>query len=131
MRRGFGPPDPDMRVSDAERAEITDRLSKHYSDGRLDESEFHERLDRAMSAKTQSDLHGLLADLPEPDAAKNGPGPRPRPRPQRAGLARILFLALVIVIAAAVGQALLHAYLLWILAAAVIFLWLRFGRRHR
>jgi hypothetical protein len=63
-----GPPrpstDPDMRVSDAERTEMTDILSKHYADGRLDESEFKVRLDKAMSAKTRRDLSGLLNDLP-------------------------------------------------------------------
>jgi hypothetical protein len=55
---------PDMRVSDAERAEMADALSKHYADGRLDEAEFNERLHQAMSAKTRSDLSGLLIDLP-------------------------------------------------------------------
>ena len=50
--------DPNMRVSDAERAEVADRLSKHYSDGRLDEAEFNERIDQAMRAKTHADLSG-------------------------------------------------------------------------
>src|SRR5215470_2096395 len=57
---------PSMRVSHAERTEVADRLSKHYGDGRLDEEEFNERLDRAMKAKTQSDLDGLFDDLPVP-----------------------------------------------------------------
>src|SRR5260370_965845 len=67
----------DLRVSDAERAEVADRLSKHYSDGRLDQAEFDERVDQAMRAKTQSDLSGLFDDLPSPgesepsQAAKN------------------------------------------------------------
>ncbi len=61
-------PGADMRVGDAERAEIADRLAKHFSDGRLDEAEFNERLDRAMRAKTMADMSGLLSDLPgEPD----------------------------------------------------------------
>lgn len=63
--RRAGWPDPRMRVSDADRAEIADRLAKHYSDGRLDQAEFDDRLDRAMRAKTRADLVGLLADLPE------------------------------------------------------------------
>ena len=53
-----------LRVSDAERNEVAELLSKHYGDGRLDAAEFQERLDRAMSAKTRADLSGLLADLP-------------------------------------------------------------------
>ena len=51
---------PGMRISDADRAEMADHLSKQYGEGRLDQSEFNERLDRAMRAKTQSDLTGLL-----------------------------------------------------------------------
>lgn len=58
-------PESGMRVSDADRALITDRLSKHFSDGRLDQAEFEARLDRAMRAKTRADLIGLLSDLPE------------------------------------------------------------------
>src|SRR5215471_9150333 len=56
---------PNLRVSDAERADVADRLSKHYGDGRLDQAEFNERMERAMSAKTQSDFAGLFADLPD------------------------------------------------------------------
>lgn len=55
-----------MRVSDAERAEVADRLATHYSDGRLDKAEFDERVSRAMSAKTRADLNGLFDDLPDP-----------------------------------------------------------------
>jgi Flp pilus assembly protein TadB len=124
-RRWAGSPASDLRVSDADRAEIADRLSKHYSDGRLDQDEFSERLDRAMSAKTQADLHGLLADLPG-----TGAPAKPQPRPHgRVG--RIIFLALLIVIAAAVGQALLRSYLVILLIVLVAFLWLRYGPRHR
>ena len=62
--RRWGGPDPNMRVSDAERTEMADVLSKHYAEGRLDESEFRVRLDKAISAKTRGDLSGLLSDLP-------------------------------------------------------------------
>ena len=62
-RRG-GWYDPALRVSDAERGEIIDRLSQHYSEGRLDHGEFSERMGRAMSARTMADLTGLLSDLP-------------------------------------------------------------------
>ena len=55
---------PSMRVSDAERAEVADRLSKHYGDGRLDQAEFNERLDQAMRAKTRQDLDGLSRPSP-------------------------------------------------------------------
>ncbi len=57
-----------MRVSDAERQVVVDRLAEHFADGRLDHAEFDERVGRAMSAKTRADLTGLFADLPEPRA---------------------------------------------------------------
>jgi hypothetical protein len=53
-----------MRVSDAERAEVADELSRHYSEGRLDEGEFSQRLDHVMTATTYRDLSGVLQDLP-------------------------------------------------------------------
>jgi Domain of unknown function (DUF1707) len=69
-----------MRVSDAERNEIAETLSKHYADGRLDADEFKERLDRAMSAKTRADLSGLLTDLPRTIPPENVSAPVPRRR---------------------------------------------------
>jgi hypothetical protein len=66
-----------MRVSDAERSQVAERLSRHYADGRLDDAEFEARLDRAMRATTRADLLGLFADLPEkgPDTVSPTTGP--------------------------------------------------------
>lgn len=58
-------PDLNMRVSDAERAEVADRLASHFAEGRLDQAEFDERVSRAMAAKTVGDLRGLFDDLPD------------------------------------------------------------------
>jgi|CZKT01.1.fsa_nt_gi hypothetical protein len=124
-RRGASYVNPDLRVSDAERAEVADRLSKHYGDGRLDQAEFSKRLDQAMSATTQSDLSGLFADLPDTG--------EPDPELQRRPRHRVLVLALVIVVTAIVGRALMTPVisLLWI--ALLVFLLWRYGplRHHR
>ena len=48
--------DQHLRVSDAERNAVAERLGTHYSDGRLDQAEFDERVGRAMAAKTRGDL---------------------------------------------------------------------------
>jgi hypothetical protein len=72
--RRAGWPGSQMRVGDAERTAIADRLAKHFVDGRLDESEFDARLDRAMRATTMADLTGLLADLPDDEPAQPQPG---------------------------------------------------------
>jgi Domain of unknown function (DUF1707) len=138
---------PAMRVSHAERTEVADRLSKHYGDGRLDEEEFNERLDRAMKAKTQSDLDGLFDDLPEPELPRQVARPDPRPRPRPSGprsFPRIAFLALVVIIAIMVGQWLARPFIFpfagfwplgfhipWLLIGIVVFVWWRFARWHR
>jgi len=136
---------PNMRVSHAERTDVADRLSKHYGDGRLDEEEFNERLDRAMKAKTQSDLDGLFDDLPEPEAARPVARPNPQPRPPGPRqFPRIAFLALVVILAIMVGQWLAHPFVFpfagfwpigfhipWLLIGIAVFVWWRFVRWRR
>lgn len=80
-------PDPKMRVSDAERQEVADMLSKHYGDGRLDPQEFEERMGKAMGAKTRGDLDGLFYDLPPLAPAAATPVRRRPLRPVAVGLA--------------------------------------------
>jgi hypothetical protein len=143
-RAAYG--NPSMRISDAERAEVSDRLSQHYGEGRLDEAEFGKRLDQAMHAVTQSDLDGLFDDLPDGAAGHAGPAasgqarsPEPagadcrsRPRSRRPA-SRLPGLVLLIVLAAIVGNVLTHLFIPWILIAAVVGVVLlrSTGRRHR
>jgi hypothetical protein len=129
--RRAGAPDPNMRVSDAERTQMADELSKHYADGRLDEAEFKVRLDKAMSAKTRSDLSGLLVDLPTLHAAP----PRPRHMVARRvwwALSAIAIVALVL----ALSSALAPPHIPWVLVIVVLaLLWhrrsWRYGHHHR
>lgn len=53
-----------IRVSDAERDEVLDRLRTALGEGRLDADEFSERADTALAAKTFDDLRSLTDDLP-------------------------------------------------------------------
>lgn len=127
-RGGFN---PDLRVSDAERADVADRLSKHYGDGRLDQSEFNERMERAMSAKTMGDFTGLFSDLPDlTEPGENPPVPATRPAP-RSFMSRLVLLILIIVAAAFIGHALIHSFFPWLLLALAVFLFLRHGPRHQ
>ena len=68
-RLRYGPTDQHIRVSDAERTEVADRLAVHFGEGRLNQAEFDERVAQAMNAKTRGDLRGLFDDLPEPGPA--------------------------------------------------------------
>lgn len=113
-RAGHG----DLRISDAERAEVSDLLSKHYGDGRLDQAEFNERLDQAMKAKTYSDLSGLFADLPgteaeTPQASKAAFRDVAHQRYRHRGH-RALLLILIVVVAAVAGHALVFALTPWV-----------------
>jgi len=105
--RGFSPlfrgpySDQHLRVSDAERQAVADRLAQHFADGRLDQAEFDDRVGRAMSAKTRADLSGLFSDLPETGAPAVPEGPR-----RRHGHP-VLLLVLLIVAAS------MFAHVLW------------------
>jgi hypothetical protein len=66
--------DQHIRVSDAERNAVAELLGNHYADGRLDQAEFDDRVNRTMAAKTRGDLLGLFDDLPETEASGDGSG---------------------------------------------------------
>ncbi|GAA3723518.1 DUF1707 SHOCT-like domain-containing protein [Salinactinospora qingdaonensis] len=53
-----------LRVSDADRDAVAERLGTALSEGRLDLAEYNERLETAMAAKTFADLAPLTKDLP-------------------------------------------------------------------
>jgi hypothetical protein len=68
-----------IRISDADREQVTSRLREHFAEGRLTSEELDERVSATLNAKTFGELRGILADLPEP-----GPlGPQPQPVPSR------------------------------------------------
>ena len=55
-----------QRIGDAERDQAAEYLRDHMTAGRLDATEFDERLTAALRAKVQSDLDRLFTDLPSP-----------------------------------------------------------------
>ena len=117
--------DASLRASDDERNAVADKLSRHYAEGRLDETEFKSRLDTAMSATTRGDLHGLFHDLPPLPSEP----PPPPPRHQR-----ILPFAFLVLFVAIVAGATISSYPLyhvpWLLIAVVGFvLWRRSAGR--
>jgi Domain of unknown function (DUF1707) len=58
--------DYDLRIGDAERDTAMAQLRDHFVAGRLTFDELTERLDLALTAKTQRQIDGLMADLPRP-----------------------------------------------------------------
>jgi Domain of unknown function (DUF1707) len=61
------PGDPRIRASDADRDRVAALLREHHAAGRLTAEEFHDRMDKALEAKTLGELDELLADLPAID----------------------------------------------------------------
>ncbi len=144
-------PGAEMRVGDAERAEIADHLAKHFSDGRLDEAEFSERLDKAMLAKTRADLSGLLSDLPGGEPAEQQGGRRHQRKMLKVQLERerlalrheqkahrhlereirwrrmrwVPLLIGLIIAAIVIAHALTHSIGAWLVIGLIVFLWLR------
>jgi hypothetical protein len=85
--------DYDLRIGHAERDAALAQLREHFVAGRLTFDELSERIDLALSAKTQGHLDRLMADLPRPPKpARVEPNP-PVPE-QDAG--RFLVFALLL-----------------------------------
>jgi Domain of unknown function (DUF1707) len=117
---GFGPlfhgpySDQHLRVSDAERQIVVDRLAQHFTDGRLDQAEFDERVERAMSAKTRADLNGLFDDLPGSDGLPETGTPAVPGFPRRRHRHPVLLVALIVV------AIMVTAHALWWMAIPVV-----------
>jgi hypothetical protein len=101
-------------------------LSRHYAEGRLDQSEFKSRLDTAMSAVTRGDLNGVFYDLP-----RLPPDPPP-PVPRRRRIVPVLLLiAFVAIVAGAMVPFWPLYHVPWFLFLILGFLlWRRMGRHH-
>jgi hypothetical protein len=132
--------DQHLRVSDAERNAVAERLATHYSDGRLDQPEFDERVGRAMAAKTRGDLDGLFDDLPDPEAtgaSRNArPGDPAIPHRRRSGFGRMLLLVVLAIAALSIISHVLTAFAFgfpwfWIAALVAVVLLVNRSAHHR
>jgi Domain of unknown function (DUF1707) len=123
-----------IRVSDADRERVADRLREHFAEGRLSTDELDERIAAALSAKTVAELRRVTADLPDPEPApgqgrSQGQGrPYPPPWAGRRGFARrrhrprLLPLLLLLLIAALVIPG--AGWLLFVFVKVVLVFWL-------
>ena len=71
------PPDR-MRAGDADREQVAEKLRSAHADGRLDLTEYDERVQQAWAARTYGELEALTADLPQAQPSK--PDARPKAR---------------------------------------------------
>lgn len=118
-------PDPGVRAADSDREATAERLRHHHAEGRLDVTEFQDRLDSTYRAKTVGELHKLVSDLPR----ESQRGPLGRGARLRAVwmLPWVPLLFVVIAISALAGH---HHAGLWVLFPVIFlarfFFW---GRR--
>ncbi len=131
-----------VRIGNAERAQVTDDLCRHFADGRLDEAELEERMARAAAAKTRADLAPLLADLPSlagPPATESTRSQSPRPHGRAVAvllavaLTPFLLAGVLAVGIGALGMArgALHAlFPLLVVVVVIAFASRRRGQRH-
>ncbi|MEO6957872.1 MAG: DUF1707 domain-containing protein [Antricoccus sp.] len=93
MSHPAGIPDAQLRIGDAERERTTEALAKAHSIGQLDLTEFDERCQQVMAAKTRGDLRATLADLPDTERVIVNPEHR---RHDRSGHRKFGAIAAVI-----------------------------------
>jgi DUF1707 SHOCT-like domain len=120
--------DPNLRAADADRERVAERLRKGNAEGRLDMTEFQQRLERCYEAKTYGDLEELVRDLPRQTEDDARPSPVSWFRPWRWGLAGLApVLIVLLVISAAAGHH--HFSWLWIPLLFVFFRMFSWRRR--
>jgi hypothetical protein len=81
----------ELLASDADRDRAAERLRAAAAEGRLTSEELEERLETAFSARTDTELEPLVADLP---AARREPRPRDRSH-ERAYVATMVLLVAI------------------------------------
>src|SRR5690348_436551 len=87
---------PEVRVSDADRLDVTADRQRRTGDGRLTLAGFEKRVDEVLQARTGADLDATMRDLPRPAT-------RPVRRSHRAGRPfRPGLVAILVVVALAV-----------------------------
>jgi DUF1707 SHOCT-like domain/2TM domain len=87
----------ELRVSDADRDRVAERLRAATAEGRLTSDELEERLEAAFAARTDAELAPLTADLPAPAATVGAPRGLARRRPRRPDLGPYVGVSLMLV----------------------------------
>lgn len=84
-----------MRAADSDRERVAEQLRSAHAEGRLDLTEYDERVQQAWAARTYGELEVLTADLPQAQSSAARathdevqlPGRQPRRRGRRAAVA--------------------------------------------
>ena len=111
-----------LRLSTAEREQASARLAEHFAEGRLDNDEYAERLDRIWAARTRGELRPVFRDLP---GGTQPPAPAARALVRERRRRRRLPFPVVLLVALVVGAVVLTHPLVLLVGLAVWFVFLR------
>jgi hypothetical protein len=104
----MAPSDGNVRIGTSEREEAVRALAEHMTQGRLDVSEYDQRVALANAAKTRAELAVIFEDLPEPNPMRAIPKPVPVPvqatviEKDKSGNAKAIIIGFVIFSVAAI-----------------------------
>jgi DUF1707 SHOCT-like domain len=73
LESAAAPAAPPLRASDRERDAAVQRLQSAFTEGRIDDQEFDERMRAALTARARAELDQLLADLPRSGELASAP----------------------------------------------------------
>ncbi len=75
-----------MRAADTDRERVAEQLRSAHAEGRLDLTEYDERVQQAWAARTYGELEAVTADLPQTRPPATSATRRPEPhQPHRHG----------------------------------------------
>jgi hypothetical protein len=121
--------DRTLRASDADRERMGDLLRRHHVEGRLNDDEFQERLERSLTARTFAELDELSSDLPRQLVLS---GPRPLSWPVRKRLVLVTaIVAALVAVSIAVGHPVFFPAIPLLFFASRLLWWRHSGGRHR
>ncbi|MEV0896382.1 DUF1707 domain-containing protein [Actinoplanes sp. NPDC049802] len=133
-----------MRAGDGDRQKVADQLKAALEEGRLDLSEYDERVQRAYAAKTYGDLDGLLDDLPgtvpveksqvvprqKVSAPAGKPGRKHDDRPGYVGMLGVFVVCTLVWAMGSLGSGdLQYFWPGWVLIPVVFSFFAHFGKR--
>ncbi|HEY1622248.1 MAG TPA: DUF1707 domain-containing protein [Streptosporangiaceae bacterium] len=78
---------PEVRASDQEREAVLQRVQQAFAEGRLDDTEFDERMRATLAARTHGELDVLLTDLPAAGPTGTAMVPAAGPAPGKYAIA--------------------------------------------
>ncbi len=108
-----------VRIGDVDRDRAARALGEHYAAGRLERSEYDERVDAALTARTWGDLAPLFRDLPGPVPSQRAPAVVASPR---SGHRRRLTFLPVLLILVGVAMFTGHGWVVWLGLGAFLLL---------